>query len=363
MNKDVKIIFTVLSILIMTGIVMIYSSSAVYAYGMHDDSMYFVKKHLAYLALGIIAAVACMALPIGRIEASARWIMLFSIILLIAVLIPGVGTQAGGARRWMRFLGFGFQPSELAKIALVIYLADLTSRKRYLMQDIRHGFFSPMAVTGLVAGLVLIEPDMGTSVSVLVIGFGILYVAGTKIKHLASIAAGMVPVLSLAVLYKPYRVKRMLTFFNPWSDPAGSGFQLIQSFIALGSGGAFGVGLGQSKQKLFYLPESHTDFIFSIIGEELGFLGAALVLMLFAVLIWFLLKVSYKIKEVFASRVVFGISIMIAFEVIVNIGVSIGMLPTKGLPLPFISYGGSSLVSHMAAMGLIFNMARRMETE
>lgn len=261
----------------------------------------------------------------------------------------------------MRFFGFGFQPSEIAKLALIIYLADLTSRKRYMVQDLKYGFLPPLVVTGLTGALVLLEPDMGTAVAILFIGFLIMFVSGARLKHLALITLATLPVLSLAVLYKPYRVKRILAFFDPWSDAKGAGFQLIQSFIALGSGGILGVGLGASKQKLFYLPESHTDFIFSIIGEELGFLGAAAVLTLFAILIWFSLKMSFKIKEQFASRVVLGISVMIAFEVIVNIGVSTGMMPTKGLPLPFISYGGSSLVCHLAAMGMLFNMAREAE--
>jgi cell division protein FtsW len=169
------------------------------------------------------------------------------------------------------------------------------------------------------------------------------------------------PLLAAAVICAPYRLKRILAFFDPWSNARGSGFQLIQSFIALGSGGFYGVGLGGSKQKLFYLPESHTDFIFSIIGEELGFAGTASVLIIFSVLIWYLLRVSFKIKEPFYSKVVLGVGVMIAFEVIVNIGVSTGVLPTKGLPLPFVSYGGTSLITHMAAIGLILNLSREAE--
>lgn len=361
MNKDAKIILLAVSLLIMVGIVMIYSSSAVYAHGRYGDSMYFVERHLVYLVLGLAAAIVCMAVPVGKIADSARGIMIFFIILLIAVLIPGVGKEVGGARRWMHFFGFSIQPSEAAKLALIIYLADFTSRKRHLMHDLRYGFLPPLFITGLVGGLVLMEPDMGTSISILFIGFVMMFVAGARLKHLAFVAGGMLPVLCLAVICEPYRIRRILTFFNPWKDARGAGFQLIQSFIALGSGGLLGVGLGESRQKLFYLPAAHTDFVFSIVGEELGFLGAASILMLFAVLIWFSLRLSFKVREQFASRVILGISVMIAFEVIVNIGVSAGMLPTKGLPLPFISYGGSSLVAHLAAIGLIFNMAGKVE--
>jgi len=361
MDKDAKTVFMTVSVLLMLGVVMIYSSSAVYAYGTYGDSMYFVKRHLVYLAAGLAAAVFCMAVSSGRIAASARLLMLLSLLLLSAVLVPGIGREVGGARRWMRVLGYGFQPSEAAKLALVIYLADLTSRKRYLMRDLRHGFLPPLFITGLTAGLVLLEPDMGTTVLVMFLGVVMLFVAGARILHLAMITIGMLPALVLAVIAEPYRVRRVLAFFDPWSDARGSGFQLIQSFIALGSGGFLGVGLGASRQKLFYLPESHTDFIFSIIGEELGFLGSASVLILFGALVWFMLRIAFRIKNIFASRVVLGISAMIAFEVIVNIGVSTGMLPTKGLPLPFISYGGSSLVCHMAAVGLVLNMAREAE--
>ncbi|MEA3489132.1 MAG: putative lipid II flippase FtsW [Candidatus Omnitrophota bacterium] len=361
MKKDAKIIFLTVSVLLMLGIVMIYSSSAVYAHGTCGDSMYFVKRHFVYLAMGLIIAVMFMAMPAGRIAGGARAFMFVSLILLIAVLIPGVGKEVGGARRWMRFFGFGFQPSEMAKVALIIYIADLTSRRRCLIQSFRYGLLPPLFVTGLVGGLVLMEPDMGTAVLVLFMGLVMLFMAGARIKHLVYLTAGILPVLFFAVICEQYRIKRILTFFNPWSDARGAGFQLIQSFIALGSGGFFGVGLGASKQKLFYLPESHTDFIYSIIGEELGFLGTASVLMLFAVLIWFSFRLSFKIRDTFASRVVFGISVMFAFEVIVNIGVSTGMLPTKGLPLPFISYGGSSLVCHLAAVGLLLNMAREAE--
>ena len=205
------------------------------------------------------------------------------------------------------------------------------------------------------------EPDMGTSVSILFLGFVMLFGAGASRRHLATVAAGMLSVVYLAIRMEPYRLKRIFTVLDPWSVKEGAGFQLVQSFIALGSGGLFGVGLGQSRQKLFYLPESHTDFIFSIIGEELGMVGTAFVLILFVILIWFSLRIAFKIKDLFASRVVFGISVMIAFEVIVNIGVSTGVLPTKGLPLPFISYGGTSLVCHLAAMGLLFNMAREVD--
>lgn len=361
MSKDAKIILLCVSVLIMIGVVMIYSSSAVYADDKYADSLFFVKRHLIYLFLGLAAAVYCMAQPVRRLQDNAGNILLFTLLLLVAVLIPGIGSVVGGARRWIRFLGIGFQPSEFAKLAIIFYLADFTSRKSGSLMDLKHGFFPSLFVIGLTAGLVFVEPDMGTAVAISFIGIVILFVSGIKVKHMTMVVLSALPVFAAAVISKPYRVRRMLAFLNPWEDARGAGFQVIQSFIALGSGGLIGVGLGESKQKLFYLPESHTDFIFSIIGEELGFLGTASVVVLFASLIWFSIRIAFRLKDRFASRVVLGIGVMIAFESIVNIGVSSGMFPTKGLPLPFISYGGSSLVCHLAAIGLMLNLSREEE--
>ena len=362
MRRDAQIVFLVAAILAMTGVVMIYSSSAVHAHMVYGDSLYFVKRHFMFLVMGIVAAAICMFVPAEFIREKSKYLMIAALLLLVAVLIPGIGSIGGGARRWIRIAGGGFQPSEFAKLAMILYLADFTSRKRYVMSRLLEGFLPPFFMMGLAAGLVLLEPDMGSAVAIGVIGLSMLFVSGTRIKHLCIVAVGALPVLFVLVASAPYRLQRIVTFLKPWEDPQGSGFQLIQSFISLGSGGLFGVGLGGSRQKLFFLPQSHTDFIYSIIGEELGLIGTTSILLLFALLVWFALKISLKLKEVFASRVVFGISIMIAFEAIVNIGVSAGAVPTKGLPLPFISYGGSSLVMHFAAIGILLNMARKMES-
>lgn len=361
MNTSAKIVLLCVSVLLMVGIVMIYSSSAVYAHTAFGDSTYFVTRHLFFLVLGLAAAVFCMTLPAEFFRNHARHVMLGSIILLLAVLIPGIGAQVGGARRWIRMFGFGFQPSEIAKLALILYLADFTARKRHQIGDLKQGFLPAFSVIGLTGALILLEPDLGTAVAIGFIGLSVLFVSGIRLKYLASVTAGIIPLLYFIIICAPYRLKRIIAFLNPWEDPRGTGFQLIQSFIALGSGGVFGVGLGGSRQKLFYLPQSHTDFIYSIIGEELGFWGTTLVLILFALLVWHALSIALRLKEPFMSRVILGISMMIAFEVIVNIGVSAGALPTKGLPLPFISYGGSSLVVHLAAIGVLLNMSRGAE--
>ncbi|MBF0252244.1 MAG: putative lipid II flippase FtsW [Candidatus Omnitrophica bacterium] len=362
MINNTKIIIFCSAALILIGIIMIYSSSAVYAHAICGDSMYFLKKHLLYLSIGLVAVLTSMLLPIKMIKDNARLLLLFSIFLLVLVLVPGVGSMGGGARRWIRIAGIGFQPSEFAKIALIVYLADFTSRKRYKMTSFLHGFIPASFVIALIAGLVLIEPDLGTAVSVIIIGFSILFIAGINLKYISSICLLFVPFLAFAIISAPYRLQRFMTFLNPSADPQGSGFQLNQSFIALGSGGLFGYGLGNSRQKLFFLPQSHTDFIYSIIGEETGFLGAILVLVLFLLLVLYTFRLSLKIKDLFVSRVVFGIGMMIAFESTVNIGVSSGVLPTKGLPLPFISYGGTSLIVHMIAIGLILSFSRNAES-
>ncbi len=361
MNKDAKVVLVMSSLLVMVGTVMIYSSSAVYAFRKYDNSFYFVRQHLVHIFAGIVSAIICMALPIGKLQKHSKGIIIFFMFLLSIVLIPGIGNEIGGARRWFRFFGIGIQPSEMAKLALIIYLADYISRKKYLLQNFTFGLLPALSVIGAMGLLILLEPDMGTFVSVIFIGFVMLFAFGAKIKHLFFLFMGMLPLLYVAIRYEPYRFRRIIAFFDPWKDPKGTGFQLIQSFIALGSGGFSGVGLGESRQKLFFLPESHTDFIFSIIGEELGFIGASAIIVMFGILIWHIFRISLKINRDYSSLIVFGVGVLFAFEFLVNIGVSMGVLPTKGMPLPFISYGGSSLVCHFAAIGLVLSMAKEVE--
>lgn len=342
----------------MFGLVMIYSSSAIYAFEKFGDSAFFLKRHLMFLLLGFITMLFMMSVRIDEIGKTSKALVLLSAALLVLVLIPNFGFSAGGARRWFRLGAFSFQPSELAKFALIIYLASFFSRKGYKVKDFISGYLPPAIAVAVTCGLVLLQPDLGTAVAIFFIGFLIIFIAGARLKHLLATALAGIPILYYLVSSVPYRKRRILIFFNPWQDRAGSGFQIIQSFLALGSGGLFGVGLGQSKQKLFYLPESHTDFIFSIIGEELGFVGAACVVLLFGALIWQGMRAFLKTERPFNKILIFGITGMIAFEALVNIGVTVGALPTKGLPLPFISYGGSSLVFHMAAIGLMLNAMR-----
>ncbi len=354
-------IFLIVSVLIAIGLVMIYSASALYGYDKMGDSLYFLKRHLIYLVMGYVAMFFVMRIDMRHVRAFSKPLIVCAGSLLLFVLVPGLGREISGARRWFSFGPVTFQPSELSKIALLIYIADFVARKGKGLRSFFTGYLPPLFVTGGCVGLVLLEPDLGTAIDIAVISLLMLFTAGVRVSHLAVTVLSSVPVLYLLLFNVPYRRKRLMIFLNPWADKKGAGYQIIQSLIALGSGGLCGVGLGQSKQKLFYLPEAYTDFIFSIIGEELGFLGAATIIFLFGLFVWQGMRVSINSDDAFGKTLGFGIVSMIALEAIINIGVTSGAFPTKGLPLPFVSYGGTSLVFHMTAVGLLLNIAKRCE--
>jgi len=354
-------LFLIVMILISIGIVMIYSTSAIYANDRMHDSLYFLKRHLVYLLAGIFMMLVAMALKLQTLKRLSKPIMAFSLMLLVLVLIPHIGKETSGARRWFKLGPLNFQPSEFAKIAIMIYLADLLSRKEKVIKSFLHGYLPPILVLGCVLGLVLLEPDLGTAIAISVVGALMLFVSGVRPLYILSSILASLPALYVLLFRVPYRRKRMMIFLNPWSDKRGAGFQIIQSFIAIGSGGLLGVGLGQSKQKLFYLPASHTDFIFSIIGEELGFLGAASVVTLFILFVWVGMKITFSAHGLFERLLSMALVCLVALEAVINIGVTAGVLPTKGLPLPFISYGGTSLIFHMTAVGLLLNIAKSSE--
>lgn len=360
--RDVsRSIFLITVSLVAAGIIMIYSASSIYAYSSMGDSLYFLKRHLIYLAVGFVMMFAAMALDLKKLQKLSKPVMLVSALLLLLVLIPHIGRETAGARRWFRLGLVNFQPSEFAKIAVIIYMADLVSRKGILMKSFFKSFLPAVIVLGAVVGLVLLEPDLGTAITISAITFIILYVGGVNPAHIWASFLASLPVLYLLLFRVEYRRKRLMVFMDPWADKRGAGFQIIQSFVALGSGGPFGVGLGQSRQKLFYLPASHTDFIFSIIGEELGFVGVTAIIILFTLFVWQGMKVAFRAIDSFERSLALGIVSLIAIETIINIGVTAGALPTKGLPLPFISYGGSGLIFHLMAVGLLLNIARSSE--
>ncbi len=354
-------IFIIVAILIGIGIVMIYSASAIYAFEKLGDNLYFLKRHIIYLAVGLILTFFMMGIDMNILKRFSKPMIAISIFLLVLVLIPHVGREAAGARRWFRVGFINFQPSELAKLTLIVYIADVMSRKRNLAKSFLYGYLPPIIILGTVVGLILLEPDLGTAIAIATITLMMLFVSGVRVSHIIASILASLPVLYFLLFSVPYRRKRMLVFLNPWADKRGTGFQIIQSFVALGSGGLFGVGLGQSRQKLFYLPASHTDFIFSIIGEELGFIGTASVVILFILFVWQGMRVAFKAEGKFERLLSLGIVSLIALEAIINIGVTAGALPTKGLPLPFISYGGSALIFHLMAIGLLLNIAKSCE--
>jgi len=355
-------IFIITLILIGIGVVMIYSASSITSWQRTGESTELLKKQALFIFIGFVAMFGAMALDYRKLQKIAKPIFLFSLVPLAVVLLPGVAHEAGGAKRWLHMAGLNFQPSELVKVALVVYLADFITRHRNDLQDFWRGFVPPMMLLGSAVLLVLLQPDLGTAISLVVLTFAMLFVAGCRIRHILYSVLASLPLLYLLVFSVPYRRTRILAFLNPWLDPKGSGFQIIQSQIALGTGGWWGVGLGQGKQKLFYLPAAHTDFIFSIIGEELGLLGTGCVILLFAYLIVNMARVVWQTRDPFGKMICVGVLTLIAFSSVVNIGVSMGALPTKGLPLPFISYGGSSLIFHMVAVGLLLNVSRAEET-
>lgn len=359
MVRNVRLnLFTVSIVLICIGIVMIYSASSIYAWERYKDGMFFLKRHVIFLLIGIILAFFTMSVDYRKFKSFAKPLLVISLVLLVLVLVPGIGREVSGARRWFRFKFISFQPSELANLAVIIYIADFISRKGNMIKAFVKGFLPPMCVLGFCALLVLMQPDLGTTLAISIVVFVMLFIAGVRLSYLLSLILASLPVLYMLIFSVPYRRMRILSFLNPWLDPKGSGFQIIQSQIALGSGGIFGVGLGQSRQKLFYLPAAHTDFIFSIIGEELGLIGTLTVIILFIIFIRQGAKIIKNAQDKFGYFLALGLVLMISLKAAINIGVSCGILPTKGLPLPFISYGGSSFILDMVSVGILLNIAR-----
>lgn len=357
--KETRVHLTVIVLsLVCIGIIMIYSASCVNAMENFKDSLYYLKRHALFLVMGLAASFGVLMIDYRKIQPHARTILMVSLVLLVLVLIPHVGKESYGARRWFKLWIFNFQPSELAKLAVIIYTADFLSRKQQMIRNFKEGFLPPILVVGAACLLTVKQPDLGTTLEMAVVVFGLMFIAGARLMHLASLALAAIPVVVYLVIKEPYRMARIIAFLDPWQDSQGIGFQLTQSQIALGSGGLFGVGLGHSQQKLFYLPAAHTDFILSIIGEELGLLGTLAVITLFIMFVWMGIRLIRQTHESFGYFLSIGIIMMLGLQAMVNVGVSIGAFPTKGLPLPFISYGGSALVFHLMAIALILNVSK-----
>lgn len=350
-------LLSVVMITVGVGVIMIYSTSYIPALQQLGDGLYFLRRQLLFVGLGFILCLGLAFLDYRLLSRSSGFILLGVIFLLILVLIPGVGTRVGGSSRWLRAFGYSFQPTELAKLAVVIMLADFLARNE-ANQDDKARILFPLAVAGLVAFLVLLQPDFGSAVLIGILLLLLWMVAGVSLKYIVGLGLLAVPLLAgLVVFGHGYRLRRVMIFLNPWSDPEGSGFQIIQSFVAFAHGGLAGQGLGEGSQKLFFLPEAHTDFIFSVIGEELGFLGVAGLLFLYLVFTQRGIRIALKAPDLLGSLLAFGVVVMVSFQALLNMGVVLGVLPTKGLTLPFISYGGTSLVVNLMAVGVLLSIA------
>ncbi len=343
------------------GVIMVYSASSALAEKRHLDAAAFAKSQFLHVCVGLAVMALLTRLDYIRLRPWVYPGLILVFVALCLVFLPGIGHRAGGAARWLRLgSSLSVQPAELAKLALVLFLAHWLADNQHRVKSFFMVFLPCLGVAGVLTAPVLLEPDLGASVTLVVLAAGMLAVAGTRLGYLVALLLACLPPLYFLVITVPYRLRR-LKFWDPWSDPTDTGFQLIHSFFALGTGGFLGAGLGGSRQKLFYLPEPHTDFILSVLGEEFGFWGVSLVLGLFMLLIWRGVRVALSARDLFGTYLALGATMVIGLQAFVNAGVVMGLLPTKGLTLPFISYGGSSLVVNFACVGLLLSVARHQE--
>ncbi|NOK31766.1 putative lipid II flippase FtsW [Corallococcus exercitus] len=343
--------------LVALGLVMTYSASAVLAQDKLGDSLYFLKRQLSAAGLGLVAMAVAMKVGWRKLARLAYPLLLIAIVLLVAVAIPGIGTTAGGARRWIRLPGFSLQPAEIAKFAWLVYLSYSLAKKREKVATFSIGFLPHLALCGILVLLCMLQPDFGSSVLLVFMLFVLLFAAGTKLSYLVGSVLLALPLAFVAIATSPYRMKRILAFLDPWAHRHDVGYQVAESLMSIGSGGITGLGLGDGRQKLFFLPEAHTDFIFSILGEELGLIGVGLLVVLYAVVLWRGVRAALAAGETFGTYLGLGISSIIAFQATVNMCVAMGLLPTKGLTLPFVSYGGTSLVVLMGSAGVLLSLS------
>jgi cell division protein FtsW len=342
------------------GVVMVASSSMPYAVSNGSSPFYFLLRHLMFLGIGAVLAVALMNTEMKRIEQHSQLLLLLCFVLLAAVLVPGLGKTVNGAKRWLNLVVIGFQAVEAVKLMLIVWLASYLVRHRDAIGDSWKTMIKPLVVAGALVGLLLIQPDFGSASLLLAVTGGMVWLGGARIRNLAIPALLGLAAMSFIVLLEPYRVRRLTSFSNPWADALDSGYQLVQALIAIGRGDMTGVGLGGSILKLDYLPEAHTDFIFAVTAEELGFLGVCAVITLFALFTWRALRIGMRSMELrlpFNGYCAFGVGLWISLQAFVSMGVNMGILPTKGLTLPLISSGGSSVLMTCAAYGMLLRVS------
>lgn len=357
MRIDYKLLISVI-ILSIFGCIMIYTSSNVWALYKFNDAFKYLKNQSIFLILGIFLMYFLSKLDYNFYKKKANLIIGICFILLVLVLIPGIGVVRNGSRSWFGVFGFGIQPSEATKIGLVIFISKYLSNNYSIMYNIKKGVLPILSIILIFFILIMLEPDFGTACVITLSLIAMIFISKVKLSFFIKIGlTGLLGVVVLIII-APYRMARIVSFLNPWSDPLGSGFQIIQSLYAIGPGGLFGLGLGNSIQKHFYLPEPQTDFIFSIISEELGFIGILIVSMLFIFIFYRCIKISLNTKDLFGKYLCFGLSFTIIFQTILNLCVVIGLVPVTGVTLPFLSYGGSSLLVSLTSIGIILNISK-----
>lgn len=353
---DILLLIVVCSLLIV-GLVMVYSSSHVWAMYKYNDGFYFVKRQLLFAFLGVIGMFIIYFIPYYIWKKYVHIVLFVCFCMLLLVLIPGIGIVRGGAQSWIGIGTFSIQPSEFMKLGLILFLANYVTAYKKEMNTFLKGFFIPISIIFLVFMLIMVQPDFGTGVVLVATCVLIVFIAGARVIYFVYLALFGIVGFTLLILSAPYRMSRITSFLNPWEDPLGDGFQIIQSLYAIGPGKLMGVGFGNSLQKYFYLPEPQTDFIFAIIGEELGFIGATFIIILFFFLCWRGISVALHTKDMFGRYVAFGIITMIVIQVLINISVVIGLIPVTGITLPLLSYGGSSLTLSLCSIGLLLNIS------
>ena len=351
-------LFVAIIILSLFGLMMIYSASSIWANYKFNDSFYYFKRQLVFIIIGVFLMIKISKINYSFYYENSNKILFICFILLILVLIPGIGSVRNGSRSWFGIGSLGIQPSEAAKLALIIFTSKYLSRSSNYIKSYKEGVFPILGVVFIFFGLIMLQPDLGTGVIIVISIISLLFIAGVNMKFF--IGGGVIGLIGVIVLIiiAPYRMDRITSFVNPWKDPLGTGFQIIQSLYAVGPGGLLGTGYLNSIQKQFYLPEPQTDFIFSIVTEEFGIVGAIFVAFMFSFIIYRGLKISINAKDAFSKYLSFGMIFQLAFQTCMNLMVVIGMIPVTGVTLPFLSYGGSSLLITMVSMGIILNISR-----
>lgn len=358
MKKERILLIIAVVLLNLFGLIMIYSASNIWSEYKFNDPYKYLKSQGLFLIISYIALFIISKVPYIEYKKKANMIFLVCVVLLVLVLIPGVGSVRNGSRSWFGIGGFGIQPSEFTKLGLIIFTSKYLSNNSKEIRDIKKGVLPILGILLLIFGLIMLEPDFGTGVVIVMTIVVLLFTSGVKMNFFIKIGVlGLIGVVALIII-APYRMQRIVSFINPWNDPLGSGFQIIQSLYAIGPGGLLGLGFGNSVQKHFYLPEPQTDFIFSIISEEFGFMGVLLVSILFITIIYSGFKIAMKCEDLFGKYLAFGITFGLAFQTMLNLMVVVGLIPVTGVTLPFLSYGGSSLLITMCGMGILLNISK-----